>query len=944
MADVFISYSRTDMTFAKRLHASLEAGGVDSWIDWQDIPPSADWLAEVYEAIEATDAFIFIMSKESVNSEVCSYEVQHAAENNKRLIPIVLDDIDPRQVPPSIAALNWIFFRESDDCDQALTRLMEAIRIDQSWLKAHTRYQNRALDWERHQVDPGFLLQGRDLEGAEAWLAEAAGKDPQPTALQAQFFQAGRRVQNRRSRRMLTGASLAIIITAALGIVAWSQRSVAVQASAVRATAQSVALHEADTRATAESVALEEAAMRATAQVEAVIQREEAQAQRITASSRQLAAEAMIHLKPDELELALLLAVAGTQIEDTPEARASLLRALMYRPHLIKLLTYDPTGTYGFGLDLAFSFESKSLGGFAQVGRSESNRAWDIESGRLLEDTSIPPELDYWDLNEDSPTWGGHAAFDPNQTLLAIYEKYNISVYDVSSKTLIYQLFDPYHWVKSLAFNPQGTILVSGDMIEDSSGKGIHGNVLLWDMASGQLLGDPLIGPEYFINRLQFNTDGNMLVAIGRPNGKWTAFGPAQVYRWLMDDEGITRLDVIYLEESSWNVFYDQHTENLIAEDNGEVRIYSLASGEVLGRPFNVDPVYLNSSERMAMSPDGRYLAANGEGGRVFLYDLVDRVNSIQVPLPETSDASAFAYTSNGERLFVASCDTYDGETQTCSQSHIDLWDSRTFSLMQSSIQTQKGVIHSLSIGEDDRLITGDSTAFHLHTSNDLTRMAYIHDDGQLNLYDYEDATSSNRILLLDSFTSSDLTFSPDGTMLAAVGEDGVLLLSAEDGHELEHLWAGIPLQAITFNTEGDRLYAGGSDGSLYAWDLIEGESITEPLSVHSYPITGIAMQPNGHLLVSADAGGYLVLWDMLSLKPLMDPIPADLTSIHAVTFDPTGDTFALLGEMGVSVWKARLSAWQDPACQIANRDLTPEEWALFLGDLPYQHVCIQEE
>ena len=71
---------------------------------------------------------------------------------------------------------------------------------------------------------------------------------------------------------------------------------------------------------------------------------------------------------------------------------------------------------------------------------------------------------------------------------------------------------------------------------------------------------------------------------------------------------------------------------------------------------------------------------------------------------------------------------------------------------------------------------------------------------------------------------------------------------------------------------------------------------------------------------------------------------PLPCLKARAVTFDPNGDTFTILSDIGVSVWQARLSAWQEKACQIANRNLTPEEWALFHGDLPYQHVCVQEE
>ena len=50
MADIFVSYSRKDIAFARILHQELNARDLETWIDWQDIPPSADWLAEVAPA------------------------------------------------------------------------------------------------------------------------------------------------------------------------------------------------------------------------------------------------------------------------------------------------------------------------------------------------------------------------------------------------------------------------------------------------------------------------------------------------------------------------------------------------------------------------------------------------------------------------------------------------------------------------------------------------------------------------------------------------------------------------------------------------------------------------------------------------------------------------------------------------------------------------------
>jgi len=54
------------------LHEALERVGKDSWVDWQDIAPTAAWRAEIYQAIENAYAFVFVLSPESVSSEECA--------------------------------------------------------------------------------------------------------------------------------------------------------------------------------------------------------------------------------------------------------------------------------------------------------------------------------------------------------------------------------------------------------------------------------------------------------------------------------------------------------------------------------------------------------------------------------------------------------------------------------------------------------------------------------------------------------------------------------------------------------------------------------------------------------------------------------------------------------------------------------------------------------
>jgi hypothetical protein len=63
MTDVFISYSRKDIAFARLLHEALIENGLETWIDWQDIPPSADRLDEILQSIAEADAYVSIIAR-----------------------------------------------------------------------------------------------------------------------------------------------------------------------------------------------------------------------------------------------------------------------------------------------------------------------------------------------------------------------------------------------------------------------------------------------------------------------------------------------------------------------------------------------------------------------------------------------------------------------------------------------------------------------------------------------------------------------------------------------------------------------------------------------------------------------------------------------------------------------------------------------------------------
>src|SRR5512142_2312032 len=128
MSHIFISYSRKDIDFAQKIVDALAANNLDTWIDWKSIPKGEDWEQEIYRGIEEADAFLFLISPDSVESKMCNKEIAHAVKNGKRILPIVLRDADPKIVDPEISKRNWIFCRErQDDFVKAVEETHETI-------------------------------------------------------------------------------------------------------------------------------------------------------------------------------------------------------------------------------------------------------------------------------------------------------------------------------------------------------------------------------------------------------------------------------------------------------------------------------------------------------------------------------------------------------------------------------------------------------------------------------------------------------------------------------------------------------------------------------------------------------------------------------------------------------------------------------------------------
>jgi tetratricopeptide (TPR) repeat protein len=226
---VFISYSRRDMFFADGLEAALKARGFEPLIDRSEIYAFEEWWKRIEMLIASADTMVFVLSPDSVASEVALKEVAFAASLNKRFAPVVCRRVEYTTVPEALAKLNFIFFDDAARFEESADRLAQALNTDIAWIRRHTEFGDHARRWALSNRPSGLLLRSPVLEEAGRWIAARPPGAPAPTEETQAFIRQSRQGAARR-RNILTGSlAVGLVLALALAGLAYWQRGVAVE-------------------------------------------------------------------------------------------------------------------------------------------------------------------------------------------------------------------------------------------------------------------------------------------------------------------------------------------------------------------------------------------------------------------------------------------------------------------------------------------------------------------------------------------------------------------------------------------------------------------------------------------------------------------------------------------------------------------------------------------
>lgn len=119
---VFISYAREDLPFAKQLVEDLADYDLRVWLDVMSIPHGANWDNEVQKGLDSSDLMLVLLSPASASSQNVADEWSYFIDKDKPIVPAM---IAPCDVPFRLSRRQRVSFIE--DYQAGFQDLLRAI-------------------------------------------------------------------------------------------------------------------------------------------------------------------------------------------------------------------------------------------------------------------------------------------------------------------------------------------------------------------------------------------------------------------------------------------------------------------------------------------------------------------------------------------------------------------------------------------------------------------------------------------------------------------------------------------------------------------------------------------------------------------------------------------------------------------------------------------------
>ncbi|KAF5366324.1 hypothetical protein D9757_012929 [Collybiopsis confluens] len=452
------------------------------------------------------------------------------------------------------------------------------------------------------------------------------------------------------------------------------------------------------------------------------------------------------------------------------------------------------------------------------------------------------------------------------------------------------QIGDPLHghtdWVTSVAFSPDGQQVVSGSFDE---------TVRIWDVQTGQQIGDPLHGHTSQVTSVAFSPDGQQVVS-----GSWDH----TVRIWNVQT-GQQIGDPLYGHTSHvTSVAFSPDGQQVVSGSNDQtVRIWNVQTGQQIGDPLRGHTNWVTS---VAFSPDGQQMVSGSLDETVRIWN-VQTGQQIGDPLHgHTNSVTSVAFSPDGQQVVSGS------EDKTAR-----IWNVQTGQQIGDPLHGHTSLVTSVAFSPDGQQVVSGSwdhtvriwnvqtgqqigDPLHGHTSQ-VTSVAFS-PDGQQVVSGSEDKTARIWNVQtgqqigdpLHGHTShvTSVAFSPDGQQVVSGSEDKTARIwNVQTGQQIRDPLHGHTslVTSVAFSPDGQQVVSGSEDKTARIWNVQTGQQIGDPLRGHTKSVTSVAFSPDGQQVASGSFDETVRIWNVQTGQQIGDPLYSYTSEVTSVAFSPDG-------------------------------------------------------